>query len=136
MVYFCIFLTLEWKWYESVRNYGDCNLTALMSPARIERSISHKTSVSVSQLTGCFPFPAIQSWRISVLIRSASSLYLCSILRTLSPVVSSKRRMPKLWYLVPISWGILIFLSLPSKLMQSGRVGQSAVTTGRICMNT
>jgi len=98
-------------------------LTASMSPASLESSTSRSTSISVLQLTGCFPLPLSHSSRISVLICSASFPCLCSMLQTLVPVESSKRRMPNKVYLVLISWGMLILLSLPRNLTSSTIVG-------------
>ena len=88
--------------------------------------MSRSTSISVLQLTGCFPLPLIHSWRISVLICSASSLCLCSMLWTLAPVDDSKRRKPNQVYLVLISWGMLILLSLPRNLISSSIVGRES----------
>ena len=100
----------------AICNYSgvaDDNLTASISLASVQSSISRNTSVSVSQLTGVFPLPLAHSRRISLLIRSASPLCLCSMLVTLAPLWSSRRKTPKSWYLMPISCGMLILLSLP-----------------------
>ena len=52
------------------------NLITSISLARAPSSISRNTVVSVCQVTGFFPLPVAHSQRISVLIRSASSLCL------------------------------------------------------------
>ena len=88
------------------------HLLALISPARVESSMSCKTSTRVAQVTGCLPFPVNHSWRISVFIRSASFRCLCAIILTLDPFLSSRRKVPNCTYLVAISTGILI--TLPS----------------------
>ena len=104
-------------------------LTASISLARVQSSMSRNTLISVFQLTGCFPLPVTHSRRISLLIRSGSSLCLSSIFRTLFPLWSSRRRRPKSWYLVLIFSAMLIILSNPWNLMHSTKVGQSVVAT-------
>ena len=107
---------------------ADFDLTASISLASVLSPMSCNTSVSVSQLTGSLPLPLTHSWRISLLIRSASCLCLSSMFRTLVPFGSSRRRRPKSWYFVLIFSAILIFPSLPWNLMHFSKVGQSAVT--------
>ena len=86
--------------------------------------MSCKTSTRVAQVTGCLPLPVSHSWRISVLIRSASLRCLWAVILTLDPVLSSRRKVPNETYLVPISTGILITLpSVQVNLDSSGRVG-------------
>ena len=103
------------------------SLTASMSLASSLSSTSRKTSVSVAHETGCLPLPLIHSSSISKLICSASPRCLYSMLRILVPLVSSKSRMPNWGYLVLISWGMLILLSLPRNLTSSIRVGCSSI---------
>ena len=114
---------------------ADFDLTTSISLARVQSPMSHNTSVSVCQLTGFFPLPVAHSWRISLLIRSASSLCLSSMFRTLVPLRSSSRRRPKSWYLVLIFSAMLIIPSLPWNLMHSSKVGQSVVTMNTLSDN-
>ena len=72
----------------------DFNLTTSISLARVLRPILCNTSVSVFQLTGFFPLPVAHSRRISVLICTASPLCLYSMLLTLVPLGSFRRKMP------------------------------------------
>ena len=109
--------------YTDVLHSSVQSLTASMSLASWLSSTSRKTSVSVSHETGFLPLPLIHSSSISTLICSASPRCLCSMLRTLALLVSSRRRMPNWEYLVLISWGMLILLSLPRNLTSSIRVG-------------
>ena len=101
-------------------------LIASISSASMLSSISCKTSVRVFQVTGCLPLPVIHCSRISLLISSALFIYSWAIALTLCQFSSSNRKRPKSWYLMPISWGMLIFLSLPWKWIHSRRVGWSA----------
>ena len=120
----CVGILTKNKFNDGYAVYGsEGHLLVLISPARVESSMSCKTSTSVSQATGCLPLPVSHSWRISVLIRSALSLYSWTMLSTLAPESSSSRIVPNVLYCVPISWGILIFLSWPGKLRSSCRVG-------------
>ena len=85
--------------------------------------MSHKTSTRVAQFTGCLPLPVSHSWRISVLIHSASVKCLWAIIFTLDPFLSSRRRVPNLTYLVATSAGMLTTLpSLHANFRSSGRV--------------
>ena len=61
----CLFLVLG----------GDDHFTAAISSARVPRSISRSTSISVSQETGSLPRPAIHSCRTFVVICSELSLH-------------------------------------------------------------
>ena len=100
------------------------HLLVLISPARVESSMSRNTSTRVAQVTGCLPLPVSHSWRISVFIRSASFKCLCAIILTLDPFLSSRRKVPNWTYLVAISTGTLT--TLPSghvNFSSSGRVG-------------
>jgi len=105
-----------WERYISYKNnktnsttgmvYGsETHLLVSITPARMESSLSCKTSTRVSQVTGCLPLPVSHSWRISVLIRSALSLYSWTMLSTLAPESSSSRIVPNVLYCVLISWG-------------------------------
>ena len=89
---------------------------------------SCKTSTRVFQVTGCLPLPAIHCWRISVLIRSASLRCSWTRLLTLDPVLSSRRRIPKFIYWVPISEEMSIIRIFPRNLIHSIRVGRLAWT--------
>jgi len=51
--------------------------------------------------------------------------YIESTLPLISPVLSSTRKVPNVMYFVPISWLILILLSLPRNLTHSIKVGWS-----------
>ena len=86
--------------------------------------MSRKTSTRVVQVTGFLPFSVSHSWRISVLICSASQWFLRAMILTLDPFWSSKRRVPNWTYLVAISTGRLTTLpSVHVNLSSSGRVG-------------
>ena len=100
------------------------HLLVLILPARVESSMSCKTSTRVSQVTGCLPLPVSHSWRIFVLISSALSLCSRTMLSTWAPLSSSSRIMPNFVYCVPITWGILILFSWPGKFSSSCRVGR------------
>ena len=100
-------------------------MIASISPANVLSSMSRKTCVSVFQVTGCLPLPATHSSMISILISFTSLLCLWARARILAPLWSSSKRRPNSRYLIPISWGILILLSLPRNLMHSIRVGWS-----------
>ena len=100
------------------------HLLVLISPARVESSMSHRTSTRVAQFIGCLPVPVNYSWRISVFIRSASFKCLWAIIFTLDPFLSSRRKVPNWTYLVATSTGMLT--TLPSghvNFSSSGRVG-------------
>ena len=100
------------------------HLTASISSARAESSMSRKTSTSVFQFTGCLPFSVSHSWMISVLILLASFKCLWAIIFTLDPVLSSRRKALNLTYLVSISTGTLSTLpSVHMNFSSSGRVG-------------
>ena len=100
------------------------HLTASISPARVDSSMSRKTLTRVAQVTGCLPLPVTHSWRISVLIRSGSFKFLWAMFLTLDPVLSSRRKVPNRTYLVAISTGMLVTLwSAHVNLSSSGRVG-------------
>ena len=100
------------------------HLTASISPARVESSMSRKTSTRVAQVTGCLPLSVSHSERISMLIRSASFKFLWAIILTLDPVLSFKRKAPNEIYLVPTSTGMLsTLLSVHVNFISSGRVG-------------
>ena len=100
------------------------HLQVLISPARVESSMSCKTSIRVAQVTGCLPLPVTHSWRISVLICSASEWCLWAIIFTLEPFLSSRRKIPNWTYLVAISTGMLTTLpSVHVNFSSSGRVG-------------
>ena len=100
------------------------HLAASISPARADSSVSCKTSTRVAQVTGCLPLPVSHSWRTSVLICSASFKCLWAMNLTLNPVLSSRRKLPNLMYLVAISTGILITLpSVHVNLSSSCNVG-------------
>ena len=96
----------------------------LISPARVESSMSRKTSTRVAQVTGCLPLPVSHSWRISLLISLGSLLCLRAISLAIDPFLSPKRTVLNLTYLVAISIGMLISLpSLHVNISSSGRVG-------------
>ena len=104
------------------------HLTASISPARTDSLMSHKTLTSVAQFTGCLPLPVSHSWRISVLISSASFECLRAMILTLDPFLSSRRKVPNLTYLVAISTGILTTLpSAHMNLSSSRSVGSVPV---------
>ena len=100
---------------------------AAMSSARVPRSISRSTSISVSQETGSFPRPAIHSCKTFIVICSGLSLHLWMMDWILAPFSSSRRSIPKFMKLVPICWGMLMRLSLPRNLISSISVGWSPV---------
>ena len=102
---------------------------ASISPANVLSSMSHKTWISVFQVTGCLPFPATHSSMISILISFASFICLRARARIFAPLWSSSRRRPNSRYLTPISWGMLILLFLPRNLMHSINVGWSPWTS-------
>ena len=99
------------------------SLTASISPASTLSSESCNTSVRVFQVTGCLPLPAIHSLRMFVVVFSASFMYFSAIALTLSPDLSSRRRIPNVLYFVPTSAGKLILLFTPCSLMHSSNVG-------------
>ena len=100
------------------------HLLVLMLLARVESSMSCKTSTRVAQVTGCLPLPFSHSRRISMLICSASLWYLSAIILTLDPFMSSRRKVPNWTYLVAISTGMLTTLpSVHVNLSSSDRVG-------------
>ena len=107
----------------SIKVQNQLHLTWSMSSASVLSSTSRNTSVRVFQLTGCFPLPAIHSWRIFELICSALHLCSCSSASNRAPVLSSRSRIPKSLYLMLISWGMLNFLSRPWNLIHSFSVG-------------
>ena len=86
------------------------HLLVLISSESVVSSMSRKTSTRVCQVTGCFPLPSSHSWRISVFIDLASFECLCSIISTLDPFLSSRRKVPNSTYLVAISTGMLTIL--------------------------
>ena len=95
--------------------------------ARVESSVSCKTSTRMAQVTGFLPFPFSHSSRISVLILEGSEWCLLSMFLTFCPVSSSRRRVPKHLYSSPISFAMLILFSLASEnLSSSGSVGLPA----------
>ena len=109
-----------WSYYISVPGH----LTSPILLARVKSFVSCRTLTSVTQVTGCLPLPVSHSWRISVLIRSGSFKFLWAIFLTLDPVLSLRRKVPNLTYLVAISSGILITLpSVHGNLSSSGSVG-------------
>ena len=120
------------KWYI---NYCVCismlalccserHLVVLISPARVESSMSYKASTRVAQVTGCLPLPVSHSLRISVFICTGLFKHLCAIILTLDPFLSSRRKMPKRTYLFAISTGMLTTLpSVHANFSSSGRVG-------------
>ena len=113
----------EWSnWYFGVGLPG--HLTASISLARVESSMSRKTSTRVAQVTDCVPLPSSHSWKISVLICSELLRCLWAMILTFDPFWSSKRRVPNWTYLVAISMGMLTTLpSIHVNLSSSGRVG-------------
>ena len=105
-------------------HFSERHLLVLISPARVESSMSCKTSTRVAQVTGCLPLPANHSWRISVFIRSASFKCLWAIIFTLDPFLSSRRKVPNWTYLVATSTGMLTTPpSVHVNFSSSGRVG-------------
>ena len=99
------------------------HLTASISPARVESSMSRKTSTRVVQVTGFLPLPVSHSWRISVLMCS-ELLFWWAMILTVDPFWSSRRKVPNWTYLVAISTGTLTTLpSVHLNLSSSGRVG-------------
>jgi len=66
-----------------------------MSSARVPRSISCSTLISVSQKTGNLPRPAIHSCRTFILTCSALSLHLWMMDWILLPFSSSRKEYPK-----------------------------------------
>ena len=100
------------------------HLTASIAPARVESLMSRKTSTSVVQVTGCLPLPFSHSWRISVLISSASLLFLWAMILTLDPFLSLRRKVPNGTYSVATSVGMLTTLpSVHVSPSSSSRVG-------------
>ena len=100
------------------------HLLVLISPARVESSILCKASTRVAQFTGCLPLPVSHSLRISVFICTGLFKYLCAIILTLDPFLSSKRKVPNWTYLAAISTGMLTTLpSVHVNFSSSGRVG-------------
>ena len=107
---FNVLLLWSFQMVERVfQNYA-WHLTASILSARVESSMSCKTSTRVAQVTGCLPLPFTHSRRIAVLI--CSILWWCSYSRflTLDPFLSSRRSAPNWTYLIDISTAILIFL--------------------------
>ena len=108
--------------YTKLTNCG--HLTASISSAREESSMSSKTLTRVGQVTGCLPLPVSHSWRISVLISSASFKCLRAMILTFDPFLSSRRKVPNWTYLVAISTGMLSTLpSVHVNFSSSGKVG-------------
>jgi len=106
------------------------SLTASISPASTLSSESCNTSVRVFQVTGCLPLPAIHTSRMFAVVFSASFIHFSAIALTLSPVLSSRRRIPNVLYFVPISAGKLILPFNPCSLIHSGNVGWSWSSVG------
>ena len=79
-----------------------------MLSARVESSMSRKTSIRVVQVTGCLPLPFTHSRRIAVLICSALRWCSCSRFLTTDPFLSSRRIAPNWTYLVDISTAIFL----------------------------
>ena len=72
-----------------------------------------------------FPFPCSHSDRIWFTILTGSCRHLCSIFVTIQPVLSLRRNVPKLKYLVPTFWGIW-------RCSRSGSVGGGGSGCGAI----
>ena len=103
---------------------SDGHLLVLISPTRAESSMLRKASTRVAQVTGCLPLPVSHSLRISMFIWTGLFKFLCAIILTFDPVLSSRRKMPKRTYLVAISTGMLTTLpSVHVNFSSSGRVG-------------
>ena len=106
-----------WFYYKVLYNWH------LISSARVVSCASHKTAVSVSQVTGCLPAPFNHFCSISRLICSASLQCFFSIACTCAPVPSLRRKTPNCVYLVPILWGMLIKPFLPGNLSIFSKLG-------------
>ena len=126
---------MEDDYFRSFETGPAGHLTALISPARVDSSMLWRTSTSNAHVTGCLPLPVSHSWRISVLIRSASFECLWAMFLTLDPVLSSRRKVPNWTYLVPTSSEMFTtLLSVHVNLSSSGRVG--LVPGLHVCKNS